>query len=383
MVGVSIVSIEYYPSLVQTAISMSDIPPQFDLESYAYELPEERIAQFPADRRDSSRLLVLDRTSGSLDEASFSDLPRFLPPGALLVANNSKVLPARLEGRKPTGGRVEFLLLTPLPRLQAALVGQDTFQAEAEGLLKASKGFKPGDTASLAQGLDLEVLDAGEFGRCRVLLRWQGDLARIFQEHGHMPLPPYIRRPDSPDDAGRYQAVYASDERLGSVAAPTAGLHFTPELRRGLAAAGFGWAEATLYVGYGTFSPIRCRDIRDHAMHEEYVEIPESTALAVARARDQGRPVACVGTTSVRTLEGAYAAMGAPGPFQGFTSLYIMPGFRFRAADVLLTNFHLPRSSLLVMLAAFAGRERVLRAYQEALDRGFRFFSYGDAMLIL
>lgn len=359
------------------------IPPEFALASYTYHLPDGQIAQEPAGRRDASRLLVLHRRTGTVGEGLFRDLERHLPPDCLLVANNSKVLPARLHGKKPGGGKAEFLLLTPLPLIQAGPEEDGRRTAEAEGLLKASKGFKAGGKAEFGPNLSLEVLETGEFGRCRVRLRFSGELRDHFLDSGHMPLPPYIHRQDRAGDRERYQTVFAREDRLGSVAAPTAGLHFTPELKNRLAAGGRNWAEVTLYVGYGTFSPVRCPDIRDHAMHAEYIEVPEATARAVARAKEEGRAVVAVGTTSVRALEGAHQALGRIGPYAGWTDIYIRPGHVFRVVDHMATNFHLPQSSLLIMVSAFAGREQVLAAYARAVEADFRFFSYGDAMLIL
>ena len=359
-----------------------DIPEDFRLESYRYPLPESSIAQHPAKQRDGSGLLVLDRSSKQALATRFVDLAEHLPKNALLVANNSRVLPARIFGNKPSGGRVEFLLLTPIGLVSPVASG-DTLRAEANGLLRASKGLKPGNRVLFADSLSLTVLERGEFGRCRVELAWQGDLETIFTRHGHMPLPPYIHRPDSEKDAARYQTTYARTDKIGSVAAPTAGLHFTDQVRTDLAARGFGWTEVTLYVGYGTFSPVRAPDIRDHRMHEEYVEVSRETATAVARAKAEGRPVVAVGTTSVRALEGMYRATGKISEFAGLTDLYLYPGSKFHVVDHLLTNFHLPESSLLIMISALAGRKTVLAAYGRALDQGFRFFSYGDAMLIV
>lgn len=358
------------------------VPADFRLSSYAYHLPEDRIAQQPADRRDASRLMVLDRATGEARERRFAELPDLLPPGALLVANNSRVVPARLFGAKPSGGKVEFLLLTP-PPLLAAEPGDDGFwTAQAQGLLRASKASKKGDAVEFGPDLRLFVEEKGEFGQAAVRLTWRGALTALLERQGHLPLPPYIRRPDSPADAERYQTVYADPAKAGSAAAPTAGLHFTPELRARLADRGFQWAEVTLYVGYGTFSPVRCADVRQHRMHAEYVEIGREAAAAVARAKAEGRPVVAVGTTSARTLEGAFAATGGIGPYAGWTDIYLLPGSRFNVVDTLLTNFHLPESSLLIMVSALAGRESVLGAYGKALAAGFRFFSYGDAMLI-
>ncbi|WP_165175665.1 tRNA preQ1(34) S-adenosylmethionine ribosyltransferase-isomerase QueA [Desulfovibrio sp. ZJ369] len=361
----------------------------FFLSSYDFELPPEQIAQFPPEERGASRLLVMPRT-GDLDlrHARFSDLPGLLPEKALIVVNNSRVLQARLLGSRATGGKVEFLLLTPLP-LVLAQAGPDApagaegaFSAEAEGLVRAGGRVREGETFDFGAGIRVTVLQSGPFGRRRVRLRWQGDLAKAFAATGHIPLPPYIKRADGEEDLNRYQTVYARDDKTGSVAAPTAGLHFTPELRRELRQAGFQWAEVTLYVGYGTFSPVRSEDIRGHRMHREYVEIPEATAEAVARARAEKRPVVAVGTTSVRALEGVAELCGRVQPYTGWTDIFLYPGRGFRVVDAVLTNFHLPESSLLMLISAFAGRKRVLAAYAEAVARGYRFFSYGDAMLI-
>ncbi len=357
------------------------IPLDYLLESYSYELPEDRIAQEPAAIRDGSRLLVLDRNEDTLQSADFKDLLHHLPDNALLVANNSRVIPARIFGMKPTGGRVEFLLLTPLPLIVTTEKGKWQ-SAAAEGLLRASKTPKPGTTISFSDEFRLVAKTAGHFGRWQVELEWRGDLKDIFAKLGHLPLPPYIRRPDSEADKARYQTTYANKEKTGSVAAPTAGLHFTPELRKAIADRGFEWAEVTLYVGYGTFSPVRCADIRQHQMHSEYIEVPEKTALAVRKAKAEGRTVIPIGTTSPRTLEGMFRECGQIRQFQGNTDIFIYPGYEFKVVDGILTNFHLPESSLIIMISALAGRKTILSAYEYALNNGFRFFSYGDAMLI-
>jgi len=382
------------------------VPEDHRLESYRFHLPEAQIAQHPSPERGGSRLLVLDRRTvekggaGTLSHARFADLCDHLPEGCLLVANNSKVLPARLLGLRPTGGKVEFLLLTPLPLLEElphASAGRDGVRDDAdgwrsvpaEGLLRASKKIRPGDVMDFGPHIRVEVVQPGDFGRSAVRLHWRGDLRGLFLEQGHLPLPPYIRREntaqteDAPEDRDRYQTVYADDARLGSVAAPTAGLHFTDRLRDRLAATDRQWAEVTLYVGYGTFSPVRCADIRQHAMHREYIEVSEATAAAIRKAKAEGRPVVTVGTTSTRTLEGTVRACGEVRAFTGWTDIFIKPGYRFTVADHIITNFHLPESSLLMLVSAFAGRGRVLAAYEEAVARGYRFFSYGDAMLLL
>ncbi|BDQ34270.1 S-adenosylmethionine:tRNA ribosyltransferase-isomerase [Pseudodesulfovibrio portus] len=359
-----------------------EIPKDYLLSSYNYDLPEDRIAQEPADRRDGSRLLVLGREQETLTPSRFTDLIDYLPDKALLVANNSRVIPARIFGEKPTGGRVEFLLLTPLPLITVSEEG-GWKTATVEGLLRASKTPKKDTAVYFTDTFRLVALEQGEFGRWQVELQWKGDLQSLFFELGHLPLPPYIKRPDREADQDRYQTTYADQSKTGSVAAPTAGLHFTPELRREIADRGFEWAEVTLYVGYGTFSPVRCPDIRDHRMHAEYIEVPTATAEAVRRAKAEGRPVIAVGTTSARTLEGMFRQCGEVSEFKGETDIFIYPGYAFNIIDGILTNFHLPESSLIIMLSALAGRETMLSAYEFALENGFRFFSYGDAMLVI
>lgn len=367
------------------------IPEPYRLSSYVYELPEERIARRPAEKRDASRLLLLDRAAEAAEARTFADLPDLLaakfPQGGLLIANNSRVFPARIYGRRATGGRVELLLLTPLPLLHVKPLPHGWLSAEAEGLVRTAKRMKEGETgifdAPEGMALGVTLLERGEYGRCRLRLEWQGDLGAILNEIGHMPLPPYLAREDDASDRERYQTVYADAAKAGSVAAPTAGLHFTPEVRAGLASRGFDWAEVTLYVGYGTFSPVRTADIREHQMHAEYVEVAERTAQAIREAKAAGRPVIAVGTTSARSLEGMCAVQGQVTAFAGETSIYIYPGRKFHVVDALLTNFHLPESSLLIMVSALAGRERIMAAYATALARDFRFFSYGDAMLIV
>lgn len=332
--------------------------------------------------------MVLERTSGRRHIVPFADIGAFLPPGALLVANNSRVLPARMFGLKPTGGRVEFLLLTPLPLLAASDTDADGFRtAQAEGLLRSAKKPKPGERIEFSDDFHLVVEARGDFGKSQVTLHWRNDLAAHFMRQGHLPLPPYIRRPDTDSDRERYQTVYSREDKLGSAAAPTAGLHFSTKLKAELAEAGFAWSELTLYVGYGTFSPVRVRDIREHTMHREYIEIPEATAAAIREAKSQGRPVVAVGTTSARALEGAFAQTGAQTgrmeAFTGWTDIFMRPGYEFKVVERLLTNFHLPGSSLIMLVSALAGREAVLDAYKQAVRERMRFFSYGDAMLVL
>ena len=359
----------------------------FALAAYRYDLPPGQIAQFPPETRGGSRLLVLPRRGEfQLEHHQFADLPELLPEGALLVANNSRVLQARLLGTRGTGGKVEFLLLTPLPLVRESARRRkgtaEGWSAEVSGLVRCGGSIREGESVVFGAGITVTVLESGPFGQRRVRLDWEGDLASAFAATGHIPLPPYIKRSDDAEDLSRYQTVYAREDKLGSVAAPTAGLHFTQALRQRLAERGVQWAEVTLYVGYGTFSPVRCEDIRQHRMHREYIEVAEDTVAAVRRAQAEKRPVIAVGTTSVRALEGAAEMCGSLQPYTGWTDLFMYPGRRFRVVDGMITNFHLPESSLLLLVSAFAGRSRVLAAYEEAVRAGYRFFSYGDAMLI-
>lgn len=361
----------------------------FLLSSYHFDLPDAQIAQFPPEVRGQSRLMIMPRKAGhtplhKLEHAVFNDLGAYLPQGTLLIINNSRVLQARLLGMRPSGGKVEFLLLSPLPLVMAAAHSRHDrgFEAEAQGLLRSGGRLLEGDTITFGAGISVTILESGPFGQRRVLLAWQGDLAEAFAATGHIPLPPYIKRPDDDEDKTRYQTIFARPEKTGSVAAPTAGLHFTQEQRDTLSAQGFAWGEVTLYVGYGTFSPVRSDDIRRHRMHREYIEVPEETAKAIARARAESRPVIAVGTTTVRALEGVTELCGKVQPFTGWTDIFLYPSRPFRVVDGIITNFHLPESSLLMMIAAFAGRQRLLDAYAEAVHHKYRFFSYGDVMLL-
>lgn len=365
---------------------------EFLLSSYSYDLPEDRIAQTPPEIKGQSRLLVMNRgKNGTADEkdslidTKFENLPDYLPKNALLVANNTRVLPARIMGHRSSGGKVEFLLLTPLPLVVASACPESNYggmekSAIIECLLRPSARIHPGETIKLGADLGLEALEKGDFGKWKGRLFWKGNPEAIFSARGKIPLPPYIRREPQKLDEDRYQTVYA--RITGSVAAPTAGLHFTEDLRNRLLNAGFGWGEATLHVGYGTFSPVRCDDIRMHKMHPEYVEISSELAGAVMEARTQGRPVIAVGTTSLRALEGVAGKIGGIREFSGWTDIFLYPGEKFKIVDGLITNFHLPQSTLLMLVSAFAGRRRVLKAYEHAIKSGYRFFSYGDAMLI-
>ena len=350
----------------------------FLLSSYDYNLPPDSIAQVPAKRREESRLLVLNKETGRTEHLRFREISRIFKKGDCLVINKTRVFPARIVGRKPTGGRIEFLLLE-LPRKG----GKGLYEARA--LCKSSKPARPGTTVTFSDLLEIKVKKRLENGQVEVLLNVQqnfpGGLLSVLEKVGRMPLPPYIKREDKDFDRNRYQTVYAKD--VGSVAAPTAGLHFNEEILESIREKGVKIAPITLHVGYGTFSPIRTEDIREHKIHSEWVSVRRQSADLIKNARRSGGRVFAVGTTSVRTIEFIYKEMGDICEFSGPCDLYIYPGFRFNLTDALLTNFHLPRSSLLVLVSAFAGRKRIIQTYLEAIKRGYRFFSYGDAMLIL
>jgi S-adenosylmethionine:tRNA ribosyltransferase-isomerase len=340
------------------------------LADYDYALPPGRIAQEPVEPRDAARLLVLERATGTRHHVHVRDLPVWLAPGDLLVRNATRVLPARLRGRKATGGAAEALLLgeAPGPRRQRALV-------RAGGRLRVGQKLRF-EGAGLV--LDAEIAALGGDGSVELAF---ADGPSPFAL-GEAPLPPYIRREAArAADAERYQTVYARVP--GAVAAPTAGLHFTPALFEALAARGVAWADVVLHVGPGTFRPVQAADLAAGRLHAERFELPPETAAAIARTRAAGGRVVAVGTTSARVLESRACEGGLVEPGAGETELLLAPGARFRVVDALLTNFHLPRSSLLLLVAAFAGRERILEAYAEALERGYRFYSYGDAMLLL
>lgn len=349
---------------------MKDIPPLFRLETYDYELPPELIAQYPPKERTESRLLVLDRQKGCiLHHDRFREIEKYFKAGDILVVNDSRVFPARLYGQKETGGRVEILLL----RLPEA--------GRPVPALYRGKRLRPGTRLRFGAGLQAVVQESLSPGKVLLQLEAEGDLLALIEKIGRVPLPPYIKRPDEKEDLFRYQTVYA--RKPGSVAAPTAGFHFTEELLKKLAQKGVKLLSITLHVGYGTFAPVKCADIRQHRIHEEYVEIAPETAETINRAKEAGSAVFAVGTTTLRALEFAAQKTGRVEAVSAWCDLYIYPGFRFRVVDHLITNFHLPRSSLLILVAAFAGLDLIKKAYQEAIKRRYRFFSYGDAMLIL
>lgn len=372
---------------LNAAMNKQSMPNSFDLAAYSYDLPPENIAQHPAARRDQSRLAVLDCGNGTITHKLFSDITDYLRPGDLLVVNDTRVFPARLPGRKATGGKVEVLLLHYPAPAQPDPDAAGWQSAAAFALIKSSKRPKPGSSLFFGEDLRATVLELFDGGKAKILLHFlvpEGKtVADLLGRYGRIPLPPYIRRPrgDSDEDARRYQTRYAV--QTGSVAAPTAGLHFSDALLKDIRHRGIKIATVTLHVGYGTFAPVRTEDIREHRIHEEYIEVPEETAQLVSQTKKSGRRIWAVGTTTVRTLEFAAAESGQIRARRGLCGLYIYPGFRFRVVDNLITNFHLPRSSLLFLVSALAGRKRIMHCYREAIDRGYRFFSYGDAMAII
>jgi S-adenosylmethionine:tRNA ribosyltransferase-isomerase len=333
------------------------------LSDFDYELPAERIAQVPIEPRDAARLLVLDRATDSLSHRHIRDLPELLRPGDLLVANRSRVLPARVYGRLKGGGRAELLLLRRL--------GRGRWQA----LCRPARRLREGDQVQIADGLSVTIVGVGSEGLREVSVHARGtDVDVELLAAGSTPLPPYIRGWSG--DPERYQTVFADTE--GSAAAPTAGLHLTHELLKRLEARGIGFATVVLHVGLDTFRPVTESDPRGHRIHHEWFEVPPDTAQRVTRTREAGGRVVAVGTTVVRSLE----TWAATGQSEGWTDLFILPGHQFVAIDALLTNFHLPQSTLLMLVSAFAGRERVLAAYANAIEHEYRFYSFGDAMLI-
>ena len=337
--------------------------------TYAYELPEELIAQTPVSPRSASRMLCLNRETGEITHHHFYDLLSFLRPGDLLVMNDSRVLPARLYGEKVENGTgIEFLLLKPVE------------EKVWEIICKPAKKAKPGTRFRFGDGkLEAEVLSATEDGGRLVRFFCEGNLYGVLDEIGQMPLPPYIT--EKLTDKERYQTVYAKE--LGSSAAPTAGLHFTPEILAALPEKGIKTAFVTLHVGLGTFRPVKEDDIRNHHMHIEHYSIPKMTADLIRDTKEKGGRVIAVGTTSCRTLEGAVQAHGEICACDGDTGIFIYPPYTFQCIDGLLTNFHLPDSTLIMLVSAFAGYEHTMQAYQTAVSERYRFFSFGDAMLIL
>ncbi|NLD36926.1 MAG: tRNA preQ1(34) S-adenosylmethionine ribosyltransferase-isomerase QueA [Desulfatiglans sp.] len=349
----------------------------FDIEEYDFELREELIAQTPAPDRDRSRLLYVEKLEGRISDYRFYDLPMLLTPGDLLIINNTRVVPARLYGHKESGGRAEILVLEHPETLD------ENISESRWCLLKSSKRPKKGSRIFFEKGLIGTVEEVTEGGLARISFLGAASIDHILENDGTIPLPPYIKREDNglaPLDRERYQTIFSA--KRGAVAAPTAGLHFTDEIVSALKKRDIEVTGITLHVGYGTFQPVRVTDIREHILAEEYYSITGETASAIRRAKDEGRRVVAVGTTTVRTLESAAIKSGCIEPSSGKTGLLITPGFRFRVIDALITNFHLPKSSLLFLVSAFGGRELIKKAYAHAVRSEYRFFSYGDAMLI-
>ena len=336
---------------------------------YDFELPAERIAQVPLARRDESRLLVVERSSGRLSHRRISDLAELIAPGDAVVVNTTRVVRARLLGHRDSGAPAEVLLLKPL--------GDSRYEA----MVHPGGKLKPGRRVHIADGFDVEILEVTDRRTRIVRLHTAEPAMDAIERHGHIPLPPYISRADEADDAERYQTVYAREP--GSVAAPTAGLHFTPELLSAIERRGARRVSVLLHVGAGTFKPVEVEDPAAHLMHEEWYAIPAEAAAALNETRASGGSIWAVGTTSCRALESAVAADGSFAPTSGETRIFIRPPYAFRAVDKLVTNFHLPRSTLMMLVAALAGYDLTMRAYREAIDAGYRFYSYGDAMAVV
>ena len=345
-----------------------------NISEFDYELPEELIAQMPADKRENSKMLVLDKEKQTIEHKHFFDITDYLDENCLLVLNNTKVLPARLYGTKDTGAKIEVFLLEAKQDKQWSC------------LIKPSKRIKPGTIITICEELQVKALekleDAGEW---LVELIYNGNLFDILHRVGNIPLPPYIERKLQSDelkqfDMNRYQTVYAKDE--GSVAAPTAGLHFTEDILESLKNKGVDIAYVTLNVGLGTFRPVKCENILEHKMHSETFEITDVAAAKITEAKKQGKKIVAVGTTTVRTLETAYQKFGCIKACHDHSELFIYPPYEFKVIDELITNFHLPKSTLLMLVSALAGKEFIFKAYQEAIENKYRFFSYGDCMFI-
>ena len=351
------------------AADMSVQPTGSRTSDYDYALPDDRIAQQPVEPRDASRLLVLDRTTGTLDHRTFRDLADLIPPTDALVVNTTRVFRARLLGHRDSGGQAEILLLRPI---------DDT---HFEAMVHPGGKLRPGRVVTIAPDFRVEIVDTTERRTRIVRLLTDGDARSAIERYGHVPLPPYIARADEVNDTTRYQTVYAN--QLGSVAAPTAGLHFTPDMLARLAARGVQRINVLLHVGAGTFRPVQTDDPAMHVMHEEWCDVSAGQAAALNAVRDRGGKLWAVGTTSVRTLETAADANGRFQPTQRETRIFLRPPYTFRGVDHLITNFHVPRSTLIMLVAAFAGYDQTMHAYATAVREGYRFYSYGDSMCIL
>lgn len=340
------------------------------VEEFDYFLPQSLIAQYPPSRRGASRLMVLRRDPMTIEHRVFEEIPSLLNPGDLLVLNDTRVLPVRLIGKKETGGKVELLLIP----------SENGNWDQYEVLVKGSKKVRSGAHIQFTEEFSAEIKEVKD-GRAKVTFFGRCDPMEMIKKIGHLPLPPYIKRKDEPLDQERYQTVYA--EKEGSIAAPTAGLHFTPSLLQTLKERGVQITRLTLHISIGTFSPIKVKNVEDHHMEAEWVEISEKTAQEVQNTKQRGGRVIAVGTTTTRALESFTNSNGGLRPGSGKTTLFIYPPFRFQIIDGLITNFHLPKSTLLMLVSAFTGKELLMKAYQEAIEKEYRFYSYGDAMLIL
>ncbi len=350
----------------------------FDLETYNYNLPQELIAQVPAKERDKSRLLVVNRKDGHIRDQLFYHLPQFLAPGDLIVINDTKVVPAKLLGKKETGGQIEVLVLD-------GLRSDRNETTVCWCLMKASKRPKVGSLVFFDSSASARVIELGSDGFVKLQFLGASSVSEVLDRLGRVPLPPYIKRDDQSEldkiDRFRYQTIYG--QQPGAVAAPTAGLHFTEAVFASLRKRGIGLAKVTLHVSYGTFQPVRTKDVRKHKLASEFFRVPGSTARAIGECKQRGNRVVAVGTTVVRTLESVAKSNGEISEAEGETELLITPGFEFKVVDALITNFHLPKSSLLFLVSAFGGIDLIRKCYEHAVKSKYRFYSYGDAMLIL
>lgn len=356
-------------SQTHTTTDLGALPIGSRTSDYDYDLPEERIAQRPVEPRDTSRLLVVDRASQSVAHRTFRELADLIPSGDAIVVNTTRVFRARLLGHRESGGPAEILLLRPIDA------------QHYEAMIHPGGKLRPGRVVTIAPDFRVEIVDTTPRHTRIVKLVANGDVQAAIEQHGHIPLPPYIERADEPGDASRYQTVYA--EQSGSVAAPTAGLHFTPDLLARLDARGVRRADVLLHVGAGTFRPVQDDDPAQHVMHEEWCEVSESAASVMNDVRAKGGALWAVGTTSVRTLESTVSDSGQLRAMQRNTDIFIRPPHAFRGVDHLITNFHLPKSTLIMLVAAFAGYDLTMQVYRTAVEEQYRFYSYGDAMCIL
>jgi S-adenosylmethionine:tRNA ribosyltransferase-isomerase len=352
------------------------------LSEFDYVLPKELIAQYPPEERHKCRLEVIDRASRKIEHKNFEDITGYIKPGDCLVLNNTKVIPARLFGKRKTGGKVELFLLGVNPDFHAGHGHAGCGNYGYEALVRPSGRLKEGERIALEFGAEAEVLGRGEVGR---FVRFDRPIDEVLKS-GHVPLPPYIDRVDGPEDKNSYQTVYG--EKEGATASPTAGLHFTRELLDRIALCGVRIAYVTLHTNYGTFAPIKTDDVESHKMHREYFELPSETIRTISETKKNGGKVFSVGTTSTRVLE--YRANSftnderrTTNDEKGYTDMYIYPGYKFKVVDHLITNFHLPKSTLMLLVSAFAGKDLIFEAYRQAIEERYRFFSYGDATLIL